>query len=191
MECVAADLAQVGEEEGTAVVGDNGPGVVNDPLFEFVDDVVAEDGVFAWPVAGVEAAQLLEDGGAYYEIATGEVVAGTDTPRTVAVGVAAGDEGVGVSFAAEFGQPGGVEGCDTGAAGTADGGVGEVGGEVGEPFGTGGGVVVNKGDKRAVGNFDAEVTFFGGADMAGGDDAEVGLGGGGDFGGGIGEDDCF
>ena len=70
---VAADLAQMRPEERAAVVEDDGEGVV-DHFVAATDDVEAEDGVLARPVARVEAADLAQDGGAHEEVAAWNVV---------------------------------------------------------------------------------------------------------------------
>ncbi len=92
VEGVAADLAEVGEEEGAAMVVHEGAGFVEEAASLSMDQVEAQEGIFAGPVVGAEAFGgedcLFFD----EEVATGEVVGFADAAWGVTEAGAAGND---------------------------------------------------------------------------------------------------
>ncbi len=176
---VATELTQVRKEKRAAMMVDDNPRVVDDAL-PIVDDVFAEERIFAWPEVGAIAADAVEEVLANEEIAAGVVLdIFAHAAGFVAIAIVAGDEDVVVDAAANAGEGFVAWRRDAGAADGADVGFGKIAHGVFKPVGIWVGVVIDERDNFAAGFLDAAVAFFGGAHLARRDDAEGVRAGGG------------
>jgi hypothetical protein len=168
-----------------AVVPDHGGGAEADAVAGVLDAPAEVDVVAGGAVAGVEAADLFEDGASEGHVAAGDVFGG---------GVVEEDVGGSAGGVGDAGGDGAVAGgWDVGSAGAAEVVAFDGGDEVVEPVGVGAGVVVGVGDDVAGGGLPGGVAGVGEAAVLGADEADVVAGG--DVGGGVGgavvDDDDF
>ena len=155
------------------MVVDEGTRFVKETSALTVDEIEAEERIFAGPVIGSEPAGGDQRLFFYKKVAAGEIIAFANTPRGVSETGPTGDDLAFINSAAQLGEEG-VIGRGNGRTPDAhDAWNGKISKGTFHPIGGRVGIVVEKGNDFAAGFLYAEIAFFGRAKASGGDFAHV------------------